>query len=69
MIDKRSPKKTTKQKAEKKFKLLSLESWIFIICIRTFCTMLKSSHENKSYTHNDFYLNVILHKKKLHEKS
>lgn len=29
---------------------------IFIIFIRTFCKWLKSSHVNKSHTHDDFHL-------------
>jgi len=50
MMDKRSPRRTTMQKAEKKiqaFKSLILFSFV----LGPFVSSRKSSHENKSHTH------------------
>ena len=61
MIDKRSPKRTTMQKVEKKIQ--AFKSWVlFLFVLGLYVSSRKSSHENKSHTHNDFHLNLILHK-------
>ena len=60
MIDKRSPRRTKMQKAEKKIQ--AFKSWIlFLFLLGLYVSSRKSSHENKSHTHNDFSYKVILH--------
>ena len=58
MIDKRSPRRTKMQKAEKKIQ--AFKSWILFL-LGLYVSSRKSSHENKSHTHNDFSYKVILH--------
>jgi hypothetical protein len=55
MIDKTSPRRTKMQKAEKKIQ--AFKSWIlFLFVLELYVSSRKSSHENKSHTHNDFHL-------------
>lgn len=55
MIDKRSPRRTKMQKVEKNIQ--AFKPWIlFLFVLGLFVSSRKSSHENKSHTHDDFHI-------------